>query len=215
MRTSLVARWTAARCAQQLWVWALALALLSLWPALQLLAPFGVLSAGASAAYEIAFAGAVAGIACALHAIEELRSWSHSLGLRTGALAEWSTLCVAGVLFQFLALATPCAASCAQHEALGIALPLAAIVASAHLACGGLAILRAPLPGGTRAFTLIVMAWLVPAIAGSSSILSLFHPIPAFAGASSFRIVFFGELMSMLALIFAAQRLESSRRRDP
>jgi hypothetical protein len=205
------------RCTSQLWVWALALGLLSLWPALQAFAPFGVMGGGSAtqAAYEIAFMAALAGVASALHAIDELRSWSRALGLRTRVLAEWCALCLTGVVFEAVALALPWTVTREQPDRLGLAFVLGALVASAHLACGALAILRVPMPSGTRAFALVVLAWIVPAIAGSSSVLALFRPIPAFAGASSFRIVFIGELSAMVGLIAAARWLESSLRRDP
>jgi hypothetical protein len=218
VKSHVVARWVAARWRSQLWVWVAALTLFGLWSALQLLSPFGVLVTGgdrARALYEIAFMAGVAGVASALHAVDELRSWTRALGLRTGAFAEWVALCAGGVVFQLVALALPWTAALGQHNGLDLGLAAKTFVASAHLACGGLAVLRVSLPTGARAFAWIVAAWIIPAVAGPSSVLTLFQPIPPFVGVSQSRIVFTGELASMLALIATAYMLDNSARRDP
>jgi hypothetical protein len=218
VESHIVTRWVAARWRSQLWVWAAVLALFGLWAALQLLSPFGVLAAGTDrtrALYELAFIAGVAGVASAIHAVDELRAWTRALGLRMGAFAEWVALCGGGVLFQIVALAIPWTAAPAQHSSQDLELTAKAFVASAHLACGGLAVLRVPLPTGARAFAWIVAAWIIPAVVSSSSALALFQPIPPFAAVSQSRIVFMGELSSMLALIATAYMLDNSARRDP
>jgi len=212
----MLSRWLLGEALRNPWSWALGLALVALWPAIQVLAPFGTETTSVAArelVYEVAFVAGGIGVAWTLRGLEILPSCSYALGIRPGWVPEACVLAASGIATSMLALAVPLAASWPHEAWLGLEAVVRIALSSAALAAIALVLLRIPSLAGSQALALIVVIWIVPAILRSSFVSAFLGRGPSWrADVAVSGSALASRITSISALLLAVHLLDAHRR---
>lgn len=166
-----ITRWILLRIFRSPLGWGLAIVSALSWPSLQLFTPIGITTASADAAalaYEVAFLAALLGALLALHALEGIRSVLARAAAGPRWRAEFVALWVSSAGWAVLACAWPLAMG-GVGEGHRRDLLLGLVLLAAHLAALGTLALRARVPVGVRSLGLLILAWWIPSLLGTSS----------------------------------------------
>jgi hypothetical protein len=213
MNALVLLRWIASRWVREPWKWALFLALVAVWPALQSFTPFGLPSGAARSgiAYEIAFVAAVAGTACALDALETLPACERELGIRSGWFSEWVAVALASSAVQAAALTVP-AIGWAQARMFSLAVNQC--LQTGWLSGVAVVALRLPIPRGLRPIAFLLATWALPAFLPSTTWSSLLGAMThALTNESAIRLHAASRVASISALLLALRLVDAQRAR--
>jgi hypothetical protein len=216
MKAWMLSRWLCGEALRNPWTWALGLALVGLWPAIQVLTPFGAETSSVAArelVYEVAFVAGGVGVAWALRGLEILPSCSYALGIRPGWVSEGCVLAASGIATSMLALAVPLAASWPLGARLGVEAAARIALSSAALAAIALVVLRIPSLAGAQGLALIVVIWIVPAILRASFVSDFLGRGPSWrADVAVSGSALASRITSISALLLAVHLLDAHRR---
>jgi hypothetical protein len=166
-----ITRWILIRTLRSPLGWGLLCVSALAWPALQRFTPIGITTAsedGARLAYEVAFLAALVGALLGLRALESIQSVLQRAADFPRWRAELSALAVSSAGWALVACALPLFSG-GMGEGRRPALLIGIGLASIHLAALGVLLLRARLPAGVRSLGLLLLAWWIPSILGTSS----------------------------------------------
>jgi len=141
------------------------------WPALRHFTPIGITTAsedGASLVYEVAFLAALVGALLGLGALEAIRSVLQRAAAGPRLRAQFVALAVSSSGWALVACAFPLLAG-GMGEGRRFRLLVGISLACLHLAALGVLLLRARVPAGVRSLGLLLLAWWVPTLLGTSS----------------------------------------------
>lgn len=166
-----ITRWILARSLRSPLAWVLLCLCAFAWPLLQRLTPIGITTASADAsalAYEVAFLAALLGAVLGLRSLEGIESVLRRAASGQRWRAELTAVFVSAACWSLVACAWPLRFG-GLGEGQRLALLVGLVLAAAQLAALTALLLRARVPLGVRSLGLLVLAWWIPSLLGTSS----------------------------------------------
>ena len=166
-----ITRWILIRTLRSPLGWGLLCVSALAWPALRHFTPIGITTAsddGARLVYEVAFLAALAGSLLGLRALEAIQTVLQRAAAGPRLRAQFVALAVSAAGWALVSCAFPLiAGGMGEGQRSGLLIGIA--LASLHLAALGVLLLRARLPAGVRSLGLLLLAWWIPTLLGTSS----------------------------------------------